>query len=362
MPKWAGKWKGGRFYLDDQGRPVYFIERRKRSVRLKTHDEELALGELARFLRDPVEFCRPPPAPEIPPEAVLITGERLELYLAHLRGKGSVDDHKAARRAYLLAWANWRDANNKPIDLRTVDKKTLRIALASFSGGFPGRVEALNAFANFLVKEGDQGLTRWNRFVSATKSKQTRAERVAYSIDELSSCYARLKGRQRMRDVLVVRASTGLHHTEIEQLQGCKIFDGPLPDKGAAIRVLPKGHEIAGVLQVRQKTKPRHRVSVPRNVLDAALRLQGGRGVPSRISVYKAFAPLVPSNLRHTWITLCGEVGSLVTYKGGGVSLDQIQQIAGHRIGSKVTTTNYDKLQIPTMIRLPLKWEVLDAE
>jgi hypothetical protein len=62
VPAWAGKWKGGRYYLDaESGKPVYFIERRGRSVRLQTHDEDLAVGQLAAFLADPVAFTRPEP-------------------------------------------------------------------------------------------------------------------------------------------------------------------------------------------------------------------------------------------------------------------------------------------------------------
>ena len=72
--------------------------------------------------------------------------------------------------------------------------------------------------------------------------------------------------------------------------------------------------------------------------------------------MHEALAPLIPSNLRHTYITLLGEVGKLVSYKGGGVPLDQIQALVGHRIGSKVTQSTYDKLQVPPMSRLPFKW------
>lgn len=61
MPAWAGRWKGGRFYLDEEGRKVFFIEKWEHVIRLKTHDEQLALGELARFLEDRIAYCRPPP-------------------------------------------------------------------------------------------------------------------------------------------------------------------------------------------------------------------------------------------------------------------------------------------------------------
>jgi hypothetical protein len=362
VPEWAGKWKGGRYYLDDAGRPVYFIERKRRTVKLKTQDPELALGELARFLQDPDAFVRPPPEVAGPKPPVHITKERVALYMQFI-GK-AVDDHRKARRSDLHAWAAYRDDKNQGLDLLRVDRRTLRVALASFAGdgkdkrrtgGFRRRAETLNAFCRFLVKEGD--LPSWNPLTVTDKQAPVarRAERVAYSLEDVHSRFRSLAA-QPMRDVLMVRVATGMHHTEIEQLEKCQLYDGPLPDKGAGIRVLPAGHEIAGVLQFRQKKKPRHRISVNADVLAAALRLR--EGVPSRVAVWEAFAPMVPSNLRHTWITLAGEWGKWVQFRGAGVHLDQIQQIAGHSIGSKVTLSNYDKLQVPPMIRLPLKWDV----
>jgi hypothetical protein len=366
MPQWAGKWKGGRYYLDDAGRKVFFIERRvmgkPKSIRLKTSDEDLAKGELARFLADPVEFCRlPAPAAEAP-QAVFITKERLTLYMESIHG--CVKDHRAARRNYLHDWAE------KGLDLRTATIRQLRGALAEWEGGHEGRVESLNAFCNFLVREL-RDLPSWSPLISHRKSAETRAPRMAYSIEQLEAAYRKLaegaelhgKGYRlpgsrdpAIRDAFMLKVSTGMHHTEIQQLYRAPVFDGPLPDKGVGIRILKDEHEIAGVLQFRQKTKPRHRISVNKKILEAALRLR--ERVPHRGGMYKALEDLgfVPSNLRHTWVTLCGEVGEIVNYKAAGIPLDQIQGIAGHRVGSKVTQSSYDKLQVPPMSKLPIKW------
>lgn len=61
MPRsWQGRWKGGRYYLDARNRPVYVIERRvagrTRALTLETHDEDFAVGELARFEADPERY------------------------------------------------------------------------------------------------------------------------------------------------------------------------------------------------------------------------------------------------------------------------------------------------------------------
>lgn len=341
MPAWAGTWKGGRFYEDDQGRRVFFIERRRRSVKLSTHDEELAVGELARFLADPVAFCRPAPeVAEVGP--VLITKERLTLYLESIRH--TVEDHRKARRSYLHAWAD------QGVDLRHVDRKGLRLMLASFDGGHRGRTEALNAFARWLVKEGE--LERWIPLVNTRAPEASRAEREAYSLEQLGEAWKALQAGP-VRDLFHVRAATGMHHTEIEQLEGARVIAGPLPDKGVAVRKLGAG-PIAGVLQVMHKSRRRHRQSVDAPTLAAALRLT--ERVPDRVTVWEALKPLVPSNLRHTFVTLAGEVGELVTHVAGGVDRGRIAQVVGHRAGSTMTADRYDRQQVPPMIRLPLPW------
>lgn len=345
MPTWAGKWKGGRYYLDEFGRKVFFIERRRRVVKLDTHDEILAVGDLSRFLLDPVTFCRP--APEaVSDDPVWITAERLTLYMESIRD--TVIDHRKARRAYLHAWAE------TGIDLRHSDRKALRAALATFEGGHRGRTEALNAFARFLVREDD--LTEWKPLVNTRAPEATRAERVAYSLEELGDTYKRLDPGP-LRDLFHVRAATGMHGTEIEQVAGAKVVSGPLPDQGVAIRVLPRPAEptpIAGVLQVVHKSGHPHRQTLDASTLAAVLRLR--EGVPGRMEAWAAFKPLTPSNLRHTFITLAGEVGELITWKVGGVDRNRVAQTVGHRAGSTMTADRYEKLQVPPLIKLPLPW------
>lgn len=361
MPAWAGKWKGGRYYLQD-GKQVFFIERLRRSIRLRTNDPDLALGELARFLEDPVAFTKPPPEPEAAPTGVHITQDRLKLYLESIGDR--VKDYYNAKKADLFAWAEYRDEDDQPLDLRTVDKRALRIALSSFrgdskdkrrTGGFKRRAESLNCFANFLVAEGE--LKEWSALgiLPTQRPKATRAERVAYSPEEVRAAWLKLSS-QGLKDAVHLRAATGMHYTEIRQLIGARLFKGPLPDKGVGIRVeLDKPHEIKGVIQIKQKTKPRHRVSVDQASLDAALRLRAG--APTRFDVYNAFVALamVPSNLRHTFTTLRGQ-GRIVRYGEGGVSLDEVAELLGHRVGSKMTGARYDKLQVPPMMVLPLDW------
>jgi integrase len=344
MPAWAGKWKGGRYYLDEISRPVYFIERRQRTVKLPTHDLQTAIGMLGQFLDDPESIQPKAKTPRAGP--VYITAELLAAYLASI--SGTVKDHRKARAKYLAAWSAVKPA----IDLRTVEPDALRKALDGFTGGWDGRTEALNAFASWLV--AGRRLDAWHPLVNhrGTDPKKARAAREAYSLEQLRECYARLPATA-VRDVFLLRAATGMHHTEIAQLKGARLYTGPLPDDGVGVRTLAGEHVIAGVLQVRHKNGQRHRVSVDAACLAAALRLR--EGVPRRGSTWKAFDPLVPSNLRHTFSTLAAECGELIEFNaGGGVPRARVAQAMGHRAGSTMLVDRYEHVQIPPMLRLPL--------
>lgn len=377
MPKWEGKWLGGRFYRDEQGRKVFCIEScRKgipRSITLKTHDERLAEGQLAAFRDDADAFYRgfiAKPVPQEVVDVVNITKDRLKDYLSSIQDL--TKDYYNAKKKDLYDWSQWRDENGQAIDLKSADKKLLRRALASFrgdgtskrrTGGFKRRAESLNCFGNFLVREGDLKVWSALHIMPNMKPAQTRAERVAYTPEEVWHRWSAIPN-QRIRDVLHLRTATGMHDTEIQQLAGAKLYKSVMPDRHpdigpAFIRThLDKEHaDIKGVLQFRQKTKPRHRVSVDDATLKAALRLAAS-GVPSRFETYNVCieVDLIPSNLRHTYTTLRGK-GQIVHYDEGGVSLDEVAEILGHRPGSKMTASRYDKLQVPPMMKLPLTWD-----
>lgn len=348
MPAWAGKWPGGRYYLSELGKPVYFIERRGYSLKLKSRDELSAIAELSEFLEGPAayEAARKPKLEALP---VWITTDRIKSYLGSIRK--TVIDHRRARESYLSAWAELG------LDLSTVTRQQLRKGLNGFAeapgakgGGFRGRAEAINAFARWLVKEGD--LKSWTPITPTKDPEATRAKREAYSLEQLRQCYARLTDKG-VRDTFLLRVSTGMHHTELEQLDGCEMVAGPLPDKGVGLRFLGEGHEILAVLQVMHKSRHRHRVSLNAACYAAAQRRRLA-GVPSRSVMWEHLMPLVPSNLRHTYVTLIQEVGEEVHYVAQGVSRAFAAQMVGHRAGSTMTADRYDKMQVPPMAQLPL--------
>lgn len=343
---WAGQWKGGRFYFDGEGHKVFLIEKmrdgKRYSIKLEVRDEELALGHLTRFLENPIGYANPKPsALPINETAVFITAERVKAYLESIRH--AVLDHRKARGSYLLAWAKLG------IDLRTITREELRTALATFEGGHRGRTEALNAFARWLVD--DDQLNTWKPLTNNIQPKATRAEREAYTPEILREKYAQIP-KQAMRDVFRLRVETGMHFTEISQLEGARIVTGPLPEKGVAIRKLDGKHTIAGVLQVMHKSRERHRHSVDSAAFAAAERLT--KWVPGRIHVWEAFEPLIPSNLRHTYATLLLESGKVVSFKGGGIDPLHVQQALGHAPGSTMLARRYAKVQVPDLYLLQL--------
>lgn len=352
MPAWQGKWDGGRYYLDEAGRQVFFIEKMRGgvdySIKLPTYDEDQAKGMFGLFLADPVKFSRQLRESVRPdrPDSVYITTERLDLYMQSIRNCSK--DHRDARRSYLLAWSE-KGINfaSDPSEL----KQTIRSKLASFKGGHKGRVEALNAFANWLV--ADDQLPAWKQFVNTIDPGQTRAARVIYSLKQLRAAYERL-GEGPLRDTFYLRAATGMHQTEIDQLEKIPMVDGPLPDKGTGLRILDDDkHQIRAVVQVLHKSKHRHRVSLDAHGLECALRLR--KGVPNRVTMWKNLEPeIIPSNLRHTFVTQLGEVGRLVTWKEGGLGRAIVAQLVGHRPGSTMTADRYENLQVPPMGWVPI--------
>ncbi len=351
MPKWSGRWKGGRFYVNEDGKPVYFIERRvsgqMTTIKLATHDEEIARGELGLFKADPEGYLARRDR-QASPRAVFMTPALINGYLESIRK--TCKDHYAARRSYLAAWSE------RGHDLRTVQEDDLRKSLDLFTGGHRGRTEAINAFANWLVRK--RVLLQWTTLINHIDTPNTRAPQEAYSVEQLQERYRTLKNA-RQRDLFLLRAETGLHYTEVRQLVGCRVQKGPLSDKGVAIRTLEGDHEIRGVIQILHKSGKRHRQSVGARALEAALRLR--EKCPARDKAWKLWDPIVPSNLRHTFVTLAGEVGRVVQYKGSGISRSIIAQTVGHRAGSTMTADHYDKLQVPSMVVLPIVWPDVES-
>lgn len=184
-----------------------------------------------------------------------------------------------------------------------------------------------------------------------------------YPIKLVEQVYARV-ANQRVRDVLLLRATLGMHDTEIRRLSQGK----------AALRRVsdPGGIEGTIAFQHLKKGKP-HVVSCDARTFAAAERLLAGRAVVERKTVSKAIKaaaaalakgmpqtyktpPVVhPSELRHSFATWATTVGEEVwPANQRGVDLAKVAENMGH-LGKRTTSFFYVGDRVPMMIRLPIK-------
>jgi integrase len=160
---------------------------------------------------------------------------------------------------------------------------------------------------------------------------------------------------QSVRDVLVLRALCGLHHSEVE-----RIAKGDFK-----VKRLGEHGEIAGTLLVWHKSQVFHPQALCAQALAAAERLQAKGSAPADSYVRKlmdeaadrvGLPRMLPGELRHSFVTWARTYGRLVRPKDAGVSLEAIARVVGHTT-TKTTSTFYDNTEVPELIVLPLKLE-----
>ena len=159
---------------------------------------------------------------------------------------------------------------------------------------------------------------------------------------------------QGVRDVLVLRAKFGMHHSEICRLSSGKGIIKPTPGQG----------EIAGTIRFTHKSTREHLLSVDAQGLAAAKRL-ADHGAPISDSFLRTTLlhasrraglaqPLAPNELRHSFVTWATEQGREVRPKQGGVPVETVARVVGHS-GTRTTTNFYLGVQVPVMIAIPLR-------
>ena len=159
---------------------------------------------------------------------------------------------------------------------------------------------------------------------------------------------------QSVRDVFLLRALTGLHHSEVGRIAS-----------GAKVRRVDGGTagEIRGVVEVRHKSGHLHRVSLGAQALAAVERLQAVGVAPDRKTVAVAMNEAAdraglphmrPTELRHSFATLSEQGGRVVYPSGsGGVARGLIANALGHS-SPRTTVRFYLDVQVPPMIVPPL--------
>lgn len=375
------KWPGGFVRLGRDGQEVFVIERglngRPWKFTLDVRTEKQALAELALFERDPNAYqTRAQHRQEHGGGGFRLDGDTLAAFrttcqAAVERGQLTASHVNHTLRPYLLAWAKAL----KGQELRAVSLADLRRHLDDWPTATHKRIVALKALTAWARKTGK--LARKDDPTLDLEVPPATPRPVAdrgFTAEQLAAFYAALRdyefapgwgddappeaprtrvSLQPVRDVFVLRALTGMHHTEIERLARGE----------GRIRALEGEGEIAGTLIFPHKRGGEHVVSVGAQALAAARRLQAAGEAPNRVATSRAVARVVESHpelegfamerLRHTFVTL-GAGGRVVTARGGGVPVELLGQVAGHT-STSTTRRHYLGAHIPPLVVLPLE-------
>ncbi|NNB91954.1 site-specific integrase [Corallococcus exiguus] len=359
--KWVGKWQGGRV-REVAGRMVWVIERqwagRRFGVALDARSEREALAELALWERNPDGYRtrRQAAADDAP---VRIDEEVLAGLMAHLTEKGRSRDYRRDVRNYLAAWADALGGR----DLRKVQLRELRRHLTEWETARKSRIIALKTLTAWFREEDrlkpaeDPTLELRVPPSVAEKGRRTKG----YPMKLVERFYAAIKS-QAVRDVLCLRAKTGMHDSEIGRIAS---------GAGELLEVKdPCG--VWGTVSFRHKNGRVHVVSLDAQGFAAAQRLQARKSSPRRNTVRESIGyaaarlrkavqddevmPINPGELRHCFATWSAECGQVVKPTSGGVPVEMVAAVMGH-LSTRTTKLFYEGVQVPPMIVFPLRLE-----
>ncbi len=374
------RWDGGLVRLA-RGREVFVIEKwaggRRYKIALGVRTEREALAELALFDRDPLAYrTRKQQNQEQAraPAGLRLDAATLAEFSSDARAKveqGELSEGyvRHTLQPYLKAWAEALGGK----ELCKVTLGDLNAILGNWRRARHKRIVALRAFTAWARKTGK--LERKDDPTLDLPVPQPRAEKSVrakgYAIADVEHTYAALTS-QALRDVIRLRATTGMHDTEI-----ARVADGD-----AEIREVNDPCGIAGTITFRHlKAGKIHVVSLDAAGLAAARRL-AARGSPltrapallmlkrahrrlagdactcgadfAKADECTARPPIIrPSELRHSFATWARGMGKLVRPSDGGVPLDEVAAVMGHT-SARTTKVFYEGNEVPPMIALPL--------
>jgi integrase len=357
MPQWTGKWAGGRTYQSKRGQTVYQLEKavrgRRYSIKLDADSEQAAMAELALFDRDPAGYQTKAQAGRSRPMAgpLYVDPETVEGFITHLQKGQRSEVYQETSRRYLAQWAEAL----KDRDLRTVTLYELRQHLAKWTTATPSRIIAIKSFCSWLRSEdrlkASEDPTLELKVPPSVAEKGSRTK--GYSIEHVETIYAALDS-QVARDIIAVKAKTGMHVSEIERIANGNGELHPLADTSSGI---------AGTAKFKHKNGRIHIASLDAQAFAAAQRLQRKGRLPARFSLQCMIdraaegcgQPTIhPSELRHSFATWAKNYGELIKPTSGGVALEIVASILGHQ-STRTTTKFYDGTEVPPMVRIPIK-------
>lgn len=365
------RWLGGRIYINRRSGlgKVYVIERshggRRYSVPLTNCNEKQAEAELALFLRDPPAYAEARRSKRAAPaESLRIDEETAQKVIDALKAEGKTEPYLKQLAAYVTDWGNEFEGQA----IATIRPEQVEKILSK-RGARNHRLSALKSFCTFFEsRAGGELLKHEQNPVAKIEIKKPAATKLKpkkdYAMSVVEKHYRHVDV-QSARDLLVLRAKGGLHGTEIERIAAgdCELKE-----------VDGQGTAIVGTVTFVHKGRHEHRLSLDRQMFEAARRLIALEWAPAKNTIGKTMrraakaieeknadgkrvAHLLPGNLRHSFITWAKTMGRKVSVTGAGMPLHEIQQIVGHRTGSKITGDVYLNEEVPPMIALPIKLE-----
>jgi hypothetical protein len=372
------RWAGGRIAAV-LGGERYVLERtiqaRRYTIPLKAASLQQALAQLAAWEDDPQAYlerlqARQDKVRGLISAAVGLTDDLIaELDAAMLNGTGPWKEPTSTKhRRNTVSYARWWQKALKGHDLRKVSKSQLKAALAGKKAE-KGRTISLKTVCMFLrdlgLLDGSNDPGRHLQVAQAAPAKIKKAK--GYSANVLQRVYAQVdalprsgKGgpkpepdqAQAVRDCMRLQVCYGLHLSEVQ-----RIANGA----DAVVTVLEGQGEIAGTVRYRHKSGDPHTVSLDAKALAAVQRLQARGRAPTdgcmRLYLAKAcesinVSAMVPGQFRHSLVSI-GQHGRMVAPMGGGLSLQDLTEITGHK-STATAKRFYDNQAVPRLLVLPL--------
>ena len=359
MANWIGRWAGGPIAQRKDGRKVFYIERmvdhRRFLIALRVVDEA-AEGELALFNRDPRAYVKRRNNDRERSGAVL-TVDTVGDFLDHLKEKGRSLKYRNGVHYYLGEWMDWFAGRPVP----EVTAAQLAKALAKWGNARRNRTIVLKSFATWLRTE-QHLLSRGEDPTLDILVPQAVPEKTirdkGHSLNHVEIIY-RFVEEQDVRDVICLRAHTGMHESEASRIA----------TRNARFEPVENGGEIAGVLVFPHKSGNHHRQSVSAQPFAAALRLAAtGRPIENKRQqreIARAcehlreilghdFSCIMPGEFRHSFTTWAGTFGREIKLHDSGVPRARVAEAIGHE-SSRTTNRFYDGTRVPAMIAVPLR-------
>jgi integrase len=364
-----GTWDFGRILKRDNG-VAYEIRKMIKGKRyelvLDVDSENQARAEYALFERDPEGYkaAHKQARRSDPEDGVYLTRDMVESfsrYRAHKRELG--EQHILEGISYLARWQE----KLKGRDLRRLKLLDLNKVLEGWADPKTGKIKAekhliahIKALYQWLRRTGR--VTLHEDPTVDLETPQARAEKLerfkGAQMADIERIYAHT-GYQRVRDMLMILCSTGMHLRELVRIVKFK--------RAVVTEVVGCGEIVATVTYTHKKQRNHtHSLSAPayaalkRLMEFDMLSLRWSQRMVDRACITLEIKPGVALGaMRHSFITWAKTHGRLVRPTDAGLDMQTIAGIVGHE-DERTTRRYYDESKVPPMIKLPIQLSHVD--